>query len=156
MLRMQNILFDQNGSVKLQEMSNIFFDEYEIKQSDLIFLPPEILSCKGQKNQNLQLNNSMDIWTLGMIMLHCMCLTYKQSDYEEDTFEEILQLLMQVKGGSLINFEEKLNPEDIEEEENKSKNEDESLSDHSRTNICKNEDTPIAQKQWIDFYSGNT
>lgn len=53
---------------------------------------------------------------------------------------------MQVKGGSLINFEEKLNPEDIEEEENKSKNEDESLSDHSRTNICKNEDTPIAQK----------
>ena len=49
MLRMQNILFDQNGLVKLQEMSNIVFDEYEIKQSDLIFLPPEVLSCKGLK-----------------------------------------------------------------------------------------------------------
>ena len=45
MLRMNNILFDHNGSVKLQEMSNICFDEYEIKQLDLIFLPPESLKC---------------------------------------------------------------------------------------------------------------
>ena len=30
MLRMGNILFDKNGSVKLQEMSNVCFDEYEI------------------------------------------------------------------------------------------------------------------------------
>jgi hypothetical protein len=36
-------LFDQNGMVKIQDMSHLHFDEYEIKESDLIFLPPEAL-----------------------------------------------------------------------------------------------------------------
>ena len=40
---MQNILFDQNGCLKLQEMSHLHFDEYEITESDWIFLPPEVL-----------------------------------------------------------------------------------------------------------------
>jgi hypothetical protein len=43
MLRMQNILFDQHGLVKVQDMSHLHFDEYEIKEPDLIFLPPEVL-----------------------------------------------------------------------------------------------------------------
>ena len=43
MLRMQNILFDQNGLVKIQDMSHLHFDEYEIREQDLIFLPPEVL-----------------------------------------------------------------------------------------------------------------
>jgi hypothetical protein len=29
--------------VKIQDMSHLHFDEYEIKESDLIFFPPEIL-----------------------------------------------------------------------------------------------------------------
>ena len=43
MIRMQNILFDENGLVKVQDMSHLHFDEYEIKESDLIFMPPEVL-----------------------------------------------------------------------------------------------------------------
>lgn len=43
MVRMQNILFDENGQVKVQDMSHLHFDEYEIKETDLIFIPPEVL-----------------------------------------------------------------------------------------------------------------
>lgn len=75
-------------------MSHLHFDEYEIKESDLIFLPPEVLKGGSHLQQQLmtrrqknsaggyifQLNNSMDVWTLGMILLHCMCLEYKRPD----------------------------------------------------------------------------
>ena len=79
-----------------------------------------------------------------MILLHCMCLSYKQIEFEEDSLlEELLHLYLQVKGPSLITFEEKPEAEDVEVDENGSKK-DESLSEHSRTNIGKNEDTPHA------------
>ena len=115
MLRMQNILFDENGCVKLQEMSHVHFDEFDIKESDLSFLPPDVLkggsvSTAGSQNnrrgknnmaangqQNIfQLNSSMDVWTLGMILLHCMCLEDKKSEYDQDTFQEILNLQMKI------------------------------------------------------------
>ena len=104
MMRMQNILFDENGCVKVQEMSNLHFDEYDIKENDLIFLPPEVLKggARRQKGQmassKFQLNSSMDIWTLGMIILHCLCLEYKKAEYETNTFDELLNLYMKVKG----------------------------------------------------------
>lgn len=53
----------------------------------------------------------MDIWTLGMILLHCLCLEYKKVEYEDNSFDEILSLYMKVQGPSLITFEEK---EDID------------------------------------------
>jgi serine/threonine protein kinase len=132
MLRMQNILFDENGSVKIQEMSHLHFDEYEIRESDLIFLPPEVLKGgarrqKGQiTNSKFQINCSMDVWTLGMILLHCLCLEYKKAEYETNTFDEILSLYLKVKGPSLITFEEK---EEIEE--SRSKKDHESFSENS-------------------------
>ena len=105
-------------------MSNLHFDEYEMKESDLIFLPPEVLksgqiSQGAQSRRNkasmldnkFQLNSSMDVWTLGMILLHCMCLEYKKAEYEKDTFDEILNLQMQVNGPSLINFEDNVDME---------------------------------------------
>lgn len=51
MMRMQNILFDENGCIKLQEMSNLHFDEYEIKENDLIFLPPEVLKGGARRQK---------------------------------------------------------------------------------------------------------
>lgn len=92
MLRMGNILFDHNGAVKVQDMSHLFFDEFQIKPSDLIFLPPEALkggslNQKGsRRNQGqnthskLEVSNSMDIWTLGMVMLHCMSLSFLSNE----------------------------------------------------------------------------
>lgn len=50
MLRMNNILFDQNGGVKVQDMSHVYFDEYDIRTQDLIFLPPEILKAGTKIN----------------------------------------------------------------------------------------------------------
>lgn len=47
MLRMNHILFDNKGQVKIQDMSHIFFDEYSIKANDLIFLPPEALKASS-------------------------------------------------------------------------------------------------------------
>ena len=125
MVRMSNILFDENGQVKVQDMSNLHFDEYEIKENDLIFLPPEILKsgqivagAGSRRNKSLQmfenkfqLNSSMDVWTLGMIMLHCVCLEYKKVEYEKDTFDEILSEFKKVNGPSLINFEDKVDME---------------------------------------------
>lgn len=103
-------------------MCQLHFDEYEIKECDLLFLPPEVLkggSLSQQPQQGrrskaplighiFQLNNSMDIWTLGMILLHCMCLEYKKPEYEYDTFEEILNLYIKAQGPSLINLEDKI------------------------------------------------
>ena len=102
-------------------MSHMHFDEYDIKEPDLIFLPPEVLrSCPTASQANakrkpshlFQLNNSMDVWTLGMILLHCLCLEYRRSEGESeadksvDTVEEILSMYLKVKGPSLINLEE--------------------------------------------------
>lgn len=147
MFRMQNILFDEAGQVKLQEMSNVHFDEFQVQNQDLVFLPPEVLKSgyqsatqqglrKGTKSQfgggqQLQLNSSMDVWTLGMILLHCMCLDYKKAD--TDTFEEILAAFAQQQSPSLINLEEKIDMEKIkrEAEESGSKSFSEQNSDQN-------------------------
>jgi serine/threonine protein kinase len=137
MLRMQNILFDENGQIKLQDMSHVHFDEYEISHSDLIYLPPEVLkggglSLYGHQHQGVrrqpfgkaqmigsqmfQLNSSMDVWTLGMILLHCICIEYRKAEDDQDTFEEILGIYQKIQTRSLINFEEKIDLEKIERE----------------------------------------
>lgn len=131
MLRMNHILFDCNGQVKIQDTSNIFFDEYTIKSSDLIFLPPEALKGGAQTQANnrrshgqlghskLEMNNTMDVWTLGMIMLHCMCLSYEEDPSCPETFDSLLNIYQQAKGPSLINLE---NKEKQEFEDNESRN----------------------------------
>ena len=55
----------------------------------------------------------MDVWTLGMILLHCMCLEYKRPEDEFDTFEEILNLYIKAQGPSLIDLEEKIDVDKI-------------------------------------------
>ena len=72
MLRMSNILFDQFGLVKIQDMSNVYFQEYQIRNADLIFLPPEILKSTKDKY-----SSNIDVWTLGMILLNCICLQFR-------------------------------------------------------------------------------
>lgn len=62
-------------------------------------------------DNKFQLNSSMDVWTLGMILLHCVCLEYKKAEYGKDTFDEILSLFVKVNGPSLINFEDKVDIE---------------------------------------------
>ena len=110
-----------------------------------------------------QLNNSMDVWTLGMILLHCMCLEYKRPEDEFDTFEEILNLYMKAQGPSLIDLEEKIDVDKIivadeaAAGEAGSPNQDKnSFSDNSQQN---DDDDEIPQKgkggNWIDFFSPN-
>lgn len=115
MLRMNNVLFDQQGGVKVQDMSHVHFDEFEVKDTDLIFLPPESLSGSTKQSCN------SDVWTLGMILLHCMCLTYQQE--EGITADSLLSLYKKAKGQSLINLEPTVNPD----QDHKSG----TLSDHS-------------------------
>ena len=133
---MQNILFDDRGQVKVQELSNVFFDEYQIYEHDLVFLPPEALkggyivqqsqsTTNNRRSANktpvlaghlFQLNSSMDSWVLGMILLHCICLDYKKSSTQQDSFEEILNIFLKAKGPSLINFEDKIRAEQLEKD----------------------------------------
>lgn len=107
-----------------------------------------------------QLNNSMDVWTLGMMLLHCMCLEYKRPEEEFDTFEEVVNLYLKVQGPSLINLEEKIDVEKmIDAEEaagDNSPNQKNSFSDNSQQND-EDEDSPQRQKggNWIDFFSPN-
>lgn len=65
MLHFDSIYFDENGMLKLQEMSHVFFDQYKLKEEDLIFMPPEVLTCG-------KLSERGDVWTLGMLILLCM------------------------------------------------------------------------------------
>ena len=45
-LRMQNILFDDKGGIKLQDMSHVHFGEMDMDYSDVIYLPPETLNTR--------------------------------------------------------------------------------------------------------------
>ena len=69
MLHFDSIYFDENGFLKLQEMSHVFFDQYKLKEEDLVFMPPEALSCG-------KLSERGDVWTLGMLILLCMSLEF--------------------------------------------------------------------------------
>jgi serine/threonine protein kinase len=105
----------------------------------------------------------MDVWTLGMILLHCMCLEYKRPEDEFDTFEEILNLYIKAQGPSLIDLEEKIDVDKIMGADeaaagdagspNQDKN---SFSDNSQQN---DDDDEAPQKgkggNWIDFFSPN-
>lgn len=171
MLRMQSILFDDNGQVKLQEMSNLHFDEYEVNERDIMFLPPEVLKSghlsssnnHGRRTKgsilgsNFQLNSSMDVWTLGMILLHCSCLEYSKTEETVDTFEEIVNLFMKMQNGSLINLEDKLDMEQMEAEENGSDKGKDHISESSHQNQNDDDKTKKPKDKsggnWIDFYS---
>ena len=56
----------------------------------------------------------MDVWTLGMILLHCICLDYKRPDNDYQTVEELNNFYFnKSKSNSLINLEEKIDFETI-------------------------------------------
>lgn len=66
---------------------------------------------------NFQLNSSMDVWTLGMIILHCVCLEYKKSENEFQTIDELINFYFnKSKSQSLINVEEKIDFEQLLEQ----------------------------------------
>ena len=85
-------------------MAHLHFDEYEVRDADLIFLPPEIL--KSRRKDFFQLSCSMDVWTLGMILLHCLCLDYRRDDGPSENVDEMLSLYRKAQGPSLINLED--------------------------------------------------
>lgn len=63
---------------------------------------------------SFQLNNSMDVWTLGMILLHCVCLEYKKPENEFQTIDELINFYFnKSRSISLINVEEKIDFESI-------------------------------------------
>lgn len=69
MLHFDSIYFDESGFLKLQEMSHVFFDQYKLKSSDMIYMPPEALACG-------KLSERGDVWTLGILLLLCMSLEF--------------------------------------------------------------------------------
>lgn len=77
MSHFESIYFDESGFLKLQEMSHVFFDQYKLKDSDLIFMPPEALSCG-------KLSERGDVWTLGMLILLCMSLEFDLESVEHN------------------------------------------------------------------------
>ena len=96
MLRFENILFDEKGFIKLQEMSHVFFDQYKLKMKDLLFMPPEALS-------HGKLCERGDVWTLGIILLLCMSLEFNfEAEPCKFTLESMLSDFSKVKGRSLI------------------------------------------------------
>lgn len=107
---------------------------------------------RNDQGYKFQLNCTMDVWTLGMIILHCTCLSYKQNDFETGTFEEILSLYQQSKGQSLIYFEDKATPEEIEEQVIK---EEKCYSGHSQSEEDFEERPQKKDGSWIDLFSKN-
>ena len=48
----------------------------------------------------------MDVWTLGMILLHCLCLEFSGDTESSESVEEIVALYKRCNGPSLINVDE--------------------------------------------------
>lgn len=71
---MEHIHFDETGSVKLQELSHVLFDQYKLTSADLLYMAPEVLTCG-------RVSDKADVWTLGMIVLLCISL-----EFEIDSF----------------------------------------------------------------------
>lgn len=66
---------------------------------------------------NFQLNSSMDVWTIGMILLHCVCLEYKKPENEFQTIDELINFYFnKARSHSLINLEEKIDFESMQEQ----------------------------------------
>ena len=52
----------------------------------------------------------MDVWTLGIILLHCMCLDYKKREEEKiDTFDDIFQVHLNIRLFKLKNLIKEFN-----------------------------------------------
>jgi len=66
---MENIHFDEHGQLKLQEMSHVFFNQYKLSSSDMIFLPPEALAYG-------KTSDKADVWSFGIILLLCISLEF--------------------------------------------------------------------------------
>ena len=101
MLHFENIFFSETGLVKIQEMSHLFFNQYSITGSDLIFLPPEALICG-------KVSEKGDVWTLGIILLICLSLEFElESAGTNISPQEIVRALMQISNGdSVVNLDE--------------------------------------------------
>lgn len=137
MLRMNNILFDQHGQVKIQDLSNVYFQECQTRLEDLIFLPPEIL--KGNKDKY---SSNIDVWTLGMILLHCISLQFRLEEEMPNIKAQILQIYSMLQTESLIHIEDD--------------NADETSSQKNAANSSKNEETsPEKSKSsgWHEFFA---
>lgn len=61
-----------------------------------------------RKNHYFQLNASMDVWTLGMILLHCLCLEFRRDTDSTESVEEIVAMYKRQSGPSLVNVDEEL------------------------------------------------
>mmetsp|Transcript_15683 Transcript_15683/g.24064 ORF Transcript_15683/g.24064 Transcript_15683/m.24064 type:complete len:89 (+) Transcript_15683:1119-1385(+) len=87
----------------------------------------------------------MDMWGLGMILLHCICLDYHKGS--EDTIEEILNIysVFKAKGPSLVNLEDKLRAEEME------KQAEEDAADSDQGSLQGKED----KASWMNLYKGN-
>ena len=56
----------------------------------------------------------MDVWTLGIILLHCVCLEYKKPENEYQTIDELVNFYFnKSRTNSLINMEEKIDFESL-------------------------------------------
>lgn len=161
MLHFENIFFDEQGFVKLQEMSHVFFDQYKLKPTDLIFMPPEALS-------HGKLSERGDVWTLGIILLICMSLEF---DFEAGkvTLESMLNNFNKVKGKSLIQLvKESVQASMVNDSsglsagsypdnkgdkgfESGASNADESEDSDEPSN----ESTKREREHWVDFYITN-
>ena len=160
MLHFENIVFDEQGFIKLQEMSHVFFDQYKLKASDLLFMPPEALS-------HGKLSERGDVWTLGIILLVCMSLEF---DFEAEpckfTLESMLSNFSKVKGRSLIQLvkedtkshhenesSEESDPEIPQMKPAKSNSSgSQSRGVNSDSNQSSNESTKREVERWVDFY----
>jgi len=84
MLRMDMIVFDSQGRVKLQDFSHVYLGRTEIDLygKDKVYLPPEAFYEESDKVK-------ADVWTLGIILLFCMSLDSSQVDFNhfEDNFD---------------------------------------------------------------------
>ena len=82
---MGQIHFDEAGSIKVQEMSHVFFNQFKVNPQDLIYMPLDVLcdACPSNKG---------DVWTLGMILLICMSLEF-DLDYGKETKDRIIAAL---------------------------------------------------------------
>ena len=80
-------------------MSHVFFDQYKLKEQDLIFMPPEALSCG-------KLSERGDVWTLGMLILLCMSLEFDLDGGEAApcSLKSMLDTFQIVKGASLMSL----------------------------------------------------
>ena len=55
-----------------------------MKESDMIYLPPEALTCG-------KLSERGDVWTLGMLILFCISLEFDLEEFASQNIEGMLE-----------------------------------------------------------------